>query len=516
MVPAAPGQESDSSFLSHEKRAEEIDFVIRQIDSVYVYGRRGIGADEWNRRLGIIRSKIDSAENWNEYYYALRYFGMLIEDGHFTFPDRGYYNRTRIFQKTDTLFPVWVKAWKDGTVYAHRDYTGRIPENAKILRVNGWSAQEMILIQRSIPCWEKDEQVYYGPDESDPKSWYNLMNFLFMEGFKAPYRVEYTRPGSERVDTAVLAGMTRQELYKAYKKHRQRVKGDNVWNLLFGGKTITTRKIGDRSAVMTIDYFWGENMLAMLFAHKDKRYPRKLKKAMAWVSRHKIDTLILDISNNSGGMTDNVYLTLNYFTEKTVDANRAYRVNDGNREKIKTVIRNTPYEKLFGLTPEQHERMASYVDSVESGEYFTTDMVCDVRFRPAPELKHRYRGKVYLLTSEATYSAAQLFAQYFRELGIGFTAGRPCGGYASISGGNSQSVGLPYASRFVLSIPYASLRNDVRAPRFEYDSVDILIPREEFTCDDWLAGKREENLSDRFIGQFRSGTPSVVEPAPQE
>lgn len=56
---------------------------------------------------------------------------------------------------------------------------------------------------------------------------------------------------------------------------------------------------------------------------------------MAWVSRHKIDTLILDISNNSGGMTDNVYLTLNYFTKKTVDANRAYRVNDGNREKSK-------------------------------------------------------------------------------------------------------------------------------------------------------------------------------------
>lgn len=133
-------------------------------------------------------------------------------------------------------------------------------------------------------------------------------------------------------------------------------------------------------------------------------------------------------------------------------------------------------------------------------------MVCDVRFRPDPDLKHRYRGKVYLLTSEATYSAAQLFAQYFKTLGIGPTVGRPCGGYASISGGNCQSVRLPYTNRFTLSIPYTSLRNDVHSPRFEYDSVDILIPREELTCDEWLAGKKVEKLRDQTLRRFKEGT----------
>lgn len=496
----------DSVFLSPEKRVEEIDFIIRQIDSVYVFGRRGISDDEWNRRLGIIRGKIDSAENWNEYRYALRYFGMLISDGHFTFPHRTYYNRMRIFQKTDTLFPVWIKTWKDGTVYVQEDYTGHIPRNAKILRINGRSAQEMMLSLLSMACWETDGQVYYGPEDANSSSWYNLMNFLFMEGYSAPYHVEYTLPESERIDTVVLEGMTRQEIHTANKKIQPRAKGDNIWNLLFGGKTITTQKLGDHSAVMTINYFWGENALAMIFGHKDKRYPRKLKKAMAWVDRHKIDTLILDISNNPGGLTDNVYITLNYLTEKTVDANRAYRVNDGNREKIKTVIQNTPYEQLFGLSAEQTQQMESCVDSVRSGDYLTTDMVCDVRFRPNPDLKHRYRGKAYLLTSEATYSAAQLFAQYFKTLGIGPTVGRPCGGYASISGGNCQSVKLPYTNRFTLSIPYTSLRNDVHSPRFEYDSVDILIPREELTCDEWLAGKKVEKLRDQALRRFKEGT----------
>lgn len=496
---------ADSLFLSHGQRAEELDFVIRQIDSAYIYGRRGIDDREWEKRVGVVRSKLDSARNWDEYYYALRYMGMLIEDGHFTFPDRGYYNRTRIFQKTDTLFPVRVKTWKDGTTYVLRDYTGRMPENAKIIRVNGRSAQEMSLIQSSTACWEKERQDYYGPEEPSPARWYNLMNFLFMEGVRAPYRVEYQLPGSERIDTATLGGMTREELHKAYKKHRKRAKGDNVWNLLFGGKTITTKKIGERSAVMTIDYFWGENLLALLLFNKDKRYPRKLRKAMAWVHRQKIDTLVIDISRNSGGMVDNVYKTLNYFTEKSVDANCAYRVNDGNREKVKTVLSNKSCD-LLGLNKEQHQQLVAAVDSVPSGSYFTTDMVYDLRFRPDSDLKHRYHGKVYLLTSSATYSAAQLFAQHFKELGIGLTAGQPCGGYASISGGNAQRVELPYAKRFSIAVPYSSLRNDVQAPRFEFDPVDIPVEEDKITCDEWLAGKKEEDISTKFIRLFRSGT----------
>lgn len=502
---------ADSSFLSREQREEELGFVIRQIDSMYIYGRRGISPLEWERRVEVVRQKLYNAKNRNEYYYALRYMGMLIKDGHFTFPDRGYYNRTRIFQKTDTLFPVRVKTWKDGTTYVQRDYTGRMPENAKIIRVNGRSAQEMSVTQSSTACWEKGEQEYYGPEDPDPAHWYNLMNFLFMEGVRAPYHVEYILPGSERIDTATLGRMTREEAYKTSKKYGVKAKDDNVWNLLFGGKTITTKKIGERSAVMTIDYFWGENMFALLFFNKDRRYPRKLRKAMAWVHRQKIDTLVIDISGNSGGVVDNVYKTLNYFTEKSVDANCAYRVTDANREKVKTVISNKSCDQL-GLSKEQHQRLVAAVDSVPAGSYFTTDRVYDLCFRPDPDLKHRYHGQVYLLTSEATYSAAQLFAQHFKELGIGITAGQPCGGYASISGGNAQWVELPYTKRFSIAIPYASLRNDVHAPRFHFDPVDVMLLPEKITCDEWLAGKKEKDISTKFIRLFRSGTLPVHNP----
>lgn len=507
---SAQAQEpADSTFLTRKQRDEELAFVVRQIDSVYIYGHRGASDEEWEKRVEALREKLHAARTQNEYLYALRYTGTLIQDGHFTFPDMSYYNRHRVFQPTDTLFPISIKNWKDGTTFVQRDPTGHLPEDARILRVNGRSAQEMACVMRSIPAWEKDGEGFSIIETGDPAKWYNLMNFLFMEEEQAPYRVEYVLPGSERVDTVTLAGMTRGELEKTYKKNRQKSRDDNVWSLFFGDKTISRQRIGAHSAVVSIEYFVGQSPVAMLLGlgKKDRRYSRKLRRAMAWVDRNRIDTLVLDISENGGGMIDNVYKTLNYLTTRSVDANKAYRVTEGNREKIKTVIRNTQYD-LFGLTPEQQEQMASYVDSIPDGSFFTTDMVYDLRFRPDSVLKHRYRGRaVYLLTGSGTYSAAQLFAQHFKEQGIGLTAGEPCGGYASISGGNAQWAKLPYTN-FSFTIPYSSLRNDIHAPRFEFDPVDIPLQPEPITCEEWLAGKQEEGILPRFLRWMQEQHPS--------
>ncbi|WP_297829897.1 S41 family peptidase [uncultured Rikenella sp.] len=498
---SAQAQEpADSTFLTREQRDEELAFIVRQIDSVYIYGHRGASDEEWEKRVEALREKLQAARTQNEYLYALRYTGTLIQDGHFTFPDMSYYNRHRVFLPTDTLFPISIKNWKDGTTFVQRDPTGHLPEDARILRVNGRSAQEMACVMRSIPAWEKDGEGFSIIETGEPAYWYSLMNFLFMEGEQAPYRVEYVLPGSERVDTVTLAGMTRGELREIAKKKRQRSRDDNVWSLFFGDKTISRQRIGAHSAVVSIDYFVGQSPVAMILGlgKKDRRYSRKLRRAMAWVDRNRIDTLVLDISGNGDGMIDNVYKTLNYLTTRSVDANKAYRVTDANREKIKTVIRNTQYD-LFGLTPEQQKQMAAYVDSIPDGSFFTTDMVYDLRFRPDSVLKHRYRGQaVYLLTGSGTYSAAQLFAQHFKEQEIGLTAGEPCGGYASISGGNAQWVRLPYTD-FSFTIPYSSLRNDVHAPRFEFEPVDIPLQPEPISCEEWLAGKQEEGILPRFL-----------------
>lgn len=494
-------QMPDSTFLSVEQRIEEVNILINQIDSAYVYGRRGVSDQEWEKSVKLIHEKVENAKNWNEYYYALRYVGLLVKDSHFSFPDVGNYNRSRIFQPTDTLFPVRIRAWTDGTPYVGRDYTGNIPSNAKVISVNGHSAQEIVQTFRSLLQGEDEVKVYRNGDPNF-RGWTSFTNFLFMEGYRAPYTVEYIAQGGERIETAIVPGMTREESHQAYKKAGDKDKDDNIKNLLFGGKTITYERVGQSSAVMTINYFWGENLFELLIFKRDWRYSRKLKRTMARIYRHKIDTLIIDISNNPGGMGDNVYKTLDYLTDKSIDANRAFYITDANRAKVKTVISNTSYE-LLGLNKEQHEQLASYVDSVKSGNYFTTDMLFDLKFKPREELKHRYNGNLYLLTGVWTYSYAHLFAEYFKELGLGLTAGEPCGGYASISGGNNMRVTLPHANRLTFGVPYSTLRNDIHSPRFDYTPVDI--PTEEFTFEEWMKGGKND-IRTKFLKLLRAGS----------
>ena len=119
----------------HRLYLNEVDFIIDRIENTYISGRRGMSDEEWNRRAAIVRDKAVHANNGWEYVYACRYLNLLKDDAHFKFPDEGMFNREGFFTENDSVFPLWVQTWKDGTVYNVKDYTGVVPPHARILSV---------------------------------------------------------------------------------------------------------------------------------------------------------------------------------------------------------------------------------------------------------------------------------------------------------------------------------------------------------------------------------------------
>lgn len=103
----------------------------------------------------MIYDKVDSAPNYLEYRWAVRYVGLLIEDAHFDFPENdGSFSRGLVIGTQDTICPIWVKTWTDGSVYLVKDYSDKIPKDAQIISVNGRSAKEMALLNRSLGASE--------------------------------------------------------------------------------------------------------------------------------------------------------------------------------------------------------------------------------------------------------------------------------------------------------------------------------------------------------------------------
>lgn len=461
-------------------RFNEVDFIIDRIENTYVSGRRGMSDEEWNRRVGIVREKL--SENYypaKNYIFAWRYLGLLKQDAHFPFPDRGMLNREGFFAETDTIFPLWVQTWTDGTVYNVKDYTGKIPPHARIVSVNGHNAQNMALANRAMsPGEEANAMALMNAQyEADPLYWPNFSNYLFCENIGHPYEVVYANPGTNRIDTVILEGMQRSEKYRLFKKSgdKRRLKPER------GGKRkpIVFNQIDNGTGVLEINQFWGKRWAAMLIFGKDWRFKRLLRKAMRKIERRDIRTLVIDISANPGGMTENIYYTLNYFTDKPIDIRQIYRVTESSRERIKT-----NFTKSAELSESDREYMVAYVDTLKEGTLFCTDTVRRLQYMPSRP-KNRFTGKVYVLTGYQTYSAAQMFARYCRLLGIGKVAGQHAGGYNDITG-NVDPIALPSLNWMRFEVPYCADGIYAEDDPYAYPTVDIPI---ELHFNDWIHRK---------------------------
>ena len=480
----------------HRLYLNEVNFIIDHIENTYISGRRGMSDEEWNRRVAIVRDKAVHANNRWEYVYACRYLNLLKDDAHFKFPDDGMFNRWGYFQEDDYLFPLWVQTWKDGSVYNVKDYKGIIPRFAQILSINGRSAKEMALMNRAIgPGEEANAMAMMNAKyETDPAYWPNFANFLFMEGIRAPLEVVYIRPDNNRQDTVILGNISREDKYRQFKKSgdKRKVKSE----IGFGKKPIVYENLGDGIGVLSINSFWGKRWSSMLLFGKDWRYKRLLRRAMRRIDRDNIKDLIIDVSLNGGGMTENVYYTLNYFTDKPIDINAKYRVIDEGREKLQMNIERSPHIK-----ESDRERLIEYIGTLKDGTVFCTDTVCD--------LQHGFRGNVYVLTGPLTYSASQMFARYCQTLGIGLTAGQHCGGYTEISTGNTAKITLPRLSLLEFEVPFGVTRICKEDDPYDYPPVDIPI---DHPFEEWL--KRENHSLDRLIGMIRNGTAAASASGP--
>lgn len=502
--------QSDSLARDSVRQAylDEFDFIVDQIEHHYVSGRRGIGNEAWNRRQAQAREEFAQLLDINIVpWWGWRNINWLTDDGHFEFPDNGSFNRHNLFAKNELVFPLWVQIWKDGTLYNVHDYTGTIPPRAEIVGIMRYYNGQYVstlparLLGKACLDLTAGEPVYAWANSNathqpNPRDWMSFANYLSF--FSAsPWGVIYKAPDSERTDTVLLHGMSREQLYKLYRKtgNRRRVQSESG----LAHKPITYANLGNGTGVLTINSFWGKRWSHMLLFGKDWRYKRLLRRAMRRINRDGIDNLVIDVSRNAGGMAENVYYTLDYLTDRPIDIAYTYRITDACRENALTVLERSPF-----LAEADRQYLTGYIDTVASGSRFRTDTIRPMQYVPQPS-KHRYTGNVYVLTSHQTYSAAEMFVLYCQQLGLGAIAGQHCGGYRAVTGGNTGRVTLPVSTWMEFRIPYREEVCLPDAPSYEYPEVDIPI---DHPFDEWL--RRESHSLDRLLEIIDGDTPSAA------
>jgi C-terminal processing protease CtpA/Prc len=466
---------------------DEIDFIIKSLRENSIDTLRGLTKEEWHEGIKEIYKKVDEAKTKKEYYFALRYFGALINDGHCAFPRDGIYNATGILKKTDTIFPVWVKSWRDGRVFTVKDFSGKIPKYSEIISVNGISAREIALKQRKIIPLENHYAFAHTSQvtEGDPAYWTTFSNYLFCEGIKYPYTVEYKT--DNLLHKIVLTGMEREKIYEIYRQDegKEVVKQESIGYILFkrGKNTIRYNQINDTIGVLKIELFLGINIVKMLISGGDKGFPNILSSCMKKINNDGIKHLIIDLRDNIGGYEYNVYELLACFTDKKFTVSNVNLVTDKSRKLMAKVLKKS-YKTIYGKKNPDVKRSLEILQSMPSGSLFRADTILSMQYTPQYK-GEKFTGQTYLLTNVVCYSASILFSDIFQSEKLGLLAGESPGGYTTVTFGSIYPISLPYSKYMSIDISNSHSSNKLKHD-YEYLTPDIPI---EPTLEEWLYEK---------------------------
>ncbi|SDC85398.1 S41 family peptidase [Williamwhitmania taraxaci] len=469
------------------KRQQEVDYLLKSYAESVPDTLRGLTPDEWNNRVNALRSAVNSSKTGDDYYMSLRYFGALIYDYHSEFPDGGLFNRNLIFLKTDTVLPIWVKNWSDGRTFLVKDYTGKIPAKAELLTINGYSAQALSLRLRDL---NPGEDRYAFPimnerEQPDIRGWATLSNLLFMEKMRPPYSITYREYDDTSTKAATLRGMMRDSIFHAYKKSgdKRRVRQ----SINYSKCPIVYHRTSNETGVLTINMFYGKSILQMMLWGGDNRYSKLLRRSMKQIERDGIKTLVIDIRGNPGGFMGSVLRTMNYLSDSSITEYEVFKVSEKSKVTAIPLLKNT-YRLYYGRKQKaQRDSSVAIFKRMPNGSLFPLDTLLPLVHKPL-NLKHKFHGKVYVLTDALCYSASIVFCNMVRETGCGIIAGEAPGGFIQVTGGPRLSFSGS-SHRFIRMNPTYSLTLIPTEPNYSYLKMDIPL---EQTLDQWLNGKDDK------------------------
>jgi Periplasmic protease len=473
------------------KRHQEVAYLLKSYAESVPDTLRGLTPNQWNSRVRELYAAVDSSKSADDYYMALCNFGALINDYHSAFPNSGFLNRNKIFTKADTVLPLWVKNWSDGRTFLVKDYTGNIPANAELLTINGQSAQVLSLRLRDL---NPGEDRYAFPlmnerTQPDIRSWMNFSNLLFIKKVRPPFTFTYREYGDTALKTVTLRGMMRDSIFQVYKQlgDKRRVRK----SIKYSRKPVEYARVNSQVRVLTINLFYGKNILQMLLWGGDNRYNKLLRSCMKQVKCDGVTTLVIDIRGNPGGFLGSVNQTMGYLTDSSFNEKEVFKVSTKTKVTALPLLKNT-YRLFYGKSHRALvDSSVAIFKRMPNGGLFPLDTLLPLVYKPKQQ-QHQFLGKVYVLTDARCYSGSIVFCNMIQQSNRGIIAGESPGGYAQVTGGSTVAVQGP-TYRYVRMNPTYSLDLVLGMPDYTYVKVDLPL---EITLDQWLNGKddRLENL----------------------
>ncbi len=341
----------------------------------------------------------------------------------------------------------------------------KVPIGAEVLAINGQSIEA--ILAKMLPALPADAQHLAGKYQDLEEDFANYYDLLVAQP-----------------DTFLLACIDT----KTQQKFQLKIPAiDDEFVREYAKRSLLATEVGKKYLTLTvIDSLKTAIMYIHSFLDLDhkqakQKFYRFLKSSMKTIHAKKIENLVIDVRQNSGGNL--VYVNDLFYQISLRDYRFLDRVEVTRNEKI-TQLKNSELSKASIHNPNR-------VIAGDSGRYFVKDSYyTDLRVRPRNP--KAFQGKVYLLTGKRSFSAASHLAVLFEAYKRGVIVGEETGGSnAGFNAGDIINIGLPITN-MQMEVPLEKCIKII--PRYPHQGRGV-IPHHEVP----LTIEDEINVYDRTL-----------------
>ena len=370
---------------------EDIDAYVNTIDQVHAEPYRLITKEKFVEKAQELKQEIRTLESDSisipEGAFYLQELCALIQDGH-----------TRINFPFDQLtgkesvLPLKLKII-DGTTYVLDNLSHEsVPNFCSILEINSVPVKTLRQKCSKLYNTSLDHAKYLMFEESFPLL---LANYLDIH---PPWTVKYEI--NSQVQVSELQEMTSEAYFKQRSQQSNRYRS---YSISVNDEKIPVLDLPGFSYGKAKD--WESFIDTFFLTYKSSRY------------------LVIDVRQNPGGSGYWGFYLLDYFTGS------AYRIAKKFEFKVSQMMRESMYASKAG----------DQLNHVKNGEYLS---VANHQMRSPHRKLNKFKGKIFLLISENTFSAGVVFAAVFKANQMGVVVGQETSGRESF-GSDPVFITLP-------------------------------------------------------------------------
>ncbi len=439
------------TYITRNEALEDIDYFFRQAEQIHPDLYFKVSKTDMQTKILDLKKSVKDSISIDEFSKKLSAVVNLIGDAHTNIGISKHLRKKYYREKTRLPFGVKISG---NTFYVSKPETEKLKEGDIIVSVNNIKSNDFNKLTRYVVCDIESQK---------PKFLGKYFSYYFFIEYEISDSINITVNRNGKIITTQLT-------LNAYRK-KPRGKYDFF-------------RINDTVAVLKINSFANINK---------KHYKSFLDSIFNRLSDNKnLTTLVIDLKNNGGGTTSYAVMLFPYINVTTYRLHQKYEIKTGKAVKKYFGKRYIKWF-MYPFYPFAYFSRMGRIYFFKKNGSITSIATKERRLKAK---SNAFKGKVYVLTSAGTYSAAADFVYAFsyskRGKIIGDTVGQPYTGYID---------------RIPVTLPNSKLRGGVSFKRYEYVGANEnnkhqgISPDLYFDADNY---KNEAELYDGLTSKIRN------------